>query len=516
MFNSSPFTIFAFNSARSMKKHLKHPVFRIISRAAENRQTEAYVIGGFVRDIFLKRKSKDADILAIGSGIELARETARLAGLAKPRIFKNFGTAMLQIDHWEIEFVGARKESYRKDSRKPIVENGSLEDDQNRRDFTINAMALSLNEKSYGTLLDPFNGLQDLEDKLIRTPLEPILTFSDDPLRMMRAIRFATQLHFSIYSETFEAIRKNASRIEIVSKERILDELNNIILSDKPSTGFKLLHESGLLKIIFPEFEALRGAEHMDGKGHKDNFYHTLEVLDKLSENTENLWLRWAAILHDIAKPATKRFEPDTGWTFHSHEFVGAKMVPRIFRRMKLPVNEKMRFVQKLVQLHLRPIALTEENVSDSAIRRLLFEAGDDIDDLMLLCEADITSKNPRKVKRYLRNFRMVRRKLQEVEAKDRIRNWEPPISGDIIIKTFNIQPSREVGRIKTAIREAILDGLVEHDFKKAFHYMLKIGTGKGLEPVKKIEDFQEEMQHWYTSKDRKGKELPLDKGKKE
>ncbi|MDZ7741099.1 MAG: HD domain-containing protein [Bacteroidota bacterium] len=499
-----------------MKKHLKHPVFRIIAQAAENTQTEAYVIGGFVRDIFLERKSKDADIVAIGSGIELARETACLAKVSEPRVFKNFGTAMLQIDNWEIEFVGARKESYRKDSRKPIVENGSLEDDQNRRDFTINAMALSLNKENYGTLLDPFQGMQDLESRIIRTPLEPILTFSDDPLRMMRAIRFATQLHFKIHPETFEAIRKSADRIEIVSKERILDELNKIILSDKPSTGFKLLHESGLMKIIFPEFEALRGAESVDGKGHKDNFYHTLEVLDKLSDKTDNLWLRWAAILHDIAKPATKRFEPGTGWTFHSHEFVGAKMVPRIFRRMKLPVNEKMRFVQKLVQLHLRPIALTEENVSDSAIRRLLFEAGDDIDDLMMLCEADITSKNQHKVKRYLRNFRMVRRKLQEVEAKDRIRNWEPPISGDIIIKTFKIEPSREVGRIKTAIREAILDGVVEHDFKKAFLHMLEIGKENGLKTVKKLDDFQVEMQQWYSSKDLKDKEMPLGNRKKE
>lgn len=492
-----------------MKKHLQHPIFKIITQAAENLQVDAYVVGGFVRDIFLERISKDADIVTIGSGIELAKEAAKLAKISPPKVFKNFGTAMLQYKDWEIEFVGARKESYRKDSRKPIVENGSLEDDQNRRDFTINALAINLGTQHYGELLDPFNGLQDLHDSIIRTPRDPAITFSDDPLRMMRAIRFATQLDFSISAETFEGIRKSADRISIISKERIMDEMNKIILSNKPSKGFILLHQSGLMKLIFPEFEALRGTEYVDGKGHKDNFYHTLEVLDKLSQKTDNLWLRWAAILHDIAKPATKRYEPETGWTFHSHEFVGAKMVPRIFRRFKLPVNEKMKFVQKLVQLHLRPIALTEENVTDSAIRRLLFEAGDDIDDLMMLCEADITSKNPRKVKRYLRNFKMVRRKLQEVEEKDRIRNWEPPISGDIIIKTFDIKPGPKVGEIKTAIREAILDGEVEHDFKKAFRFMLKIGKDKGLDAQLDLHDFNDQMLHWYKKKDQQQTELP-------
>jgi poly(A) polymerase len=482
-----------------VKKHLKHPVFSIISEAAQALNIDAYVIGGFVRDLFLDRESKDIDVVAIGSGIELAIKTAKIAKVSKPNVFKNFGTAMLRYNDLEIEFVGARKESYRRDSRKPIVEDGTLSDDQNRRDFTINALAICLNKDRLGLLLDPFDGVMDMEKKIIRTPLDPLITFSDDPLRMMRAIRFAAQLNFKIWPETFEAIRANAQRIEIVSMERIIDELNKIILSKKPSIGFKLLHDTGLLQVIFLEMEALTGAEYVDGKGHKDNFYHTLEVLDKLSLNTDDLWLRWAAVLHDIAKPVTKRFEPELGWTFHSHEFIGAKMAARIFRKFKLPLNEKMRFVQKLVRLHLRPIALTEENVTDSAIRRLLFEAGDEIEDLMLLCEADITSKKPQKVKRFLRNFAMVRRKLKEVEEKDKVRNWEPPISGDIIMQAFGMKPCREVGIIKTAIREAILDGELGNSFDEAFAFMLARGGLKGLTAVKTIADFQEEKNLWLN-----------------
>lgn len=494
-----------------MKKHLTHPIFSIISEAAEELELKAYVIGGFVRDIFLNRKSKDADIVVIGSGIELARHTAKLAGTQSPKVFKNFGTAMLRYKNWEIEFVGARKESYSRDSRKPFVEDGTLEDDQNRRDFTINALALSLNRSDFGELLDPFNGLEDMKNRIIRTPLEPKKTFSDDPLRMMRAIRFASQLQFEIHKETFKGIKVEAGRIRIVSAERINEELNKIVLSEKPSIGFKLLFDSGLLKITFPELQALQGAETMEGKGHKDNFYHTLEVLDKLANKTDDLWLRWAALLHDIAKPATKRFDPETGWTFHSHEFVGAKMVPRIFKRMKLPMNEKMRYVQKLVQLHLRPIALTEENVTDSAIRRLLFEAGDDIDDLMKLCEADITSKNPRKVQRYLRNFKMVRRKLQEVEEEDSIRNWQPPITGDIIIKTFDIEPGKVIGTIKDAIKEAILDGQVKNDFDAAYEFMIEKGRELGLQPVKQRSDFEMEKLEWQRQREKQ--QLPKGNG---
>ncbi len=436
----------------------------------------------------MKRPSHDIDIVVVGSGIDLARIVAeRIGKNTRVSIFRNFGTAMLKYrgkDKWILEFVGARKESYRKDSRKPVVEDGTLEDDQNRRDFTINAMAISLNENDFGEFIDPFNGVHDIKNKIIRTPLDPDQTYSDDPLRMMRAVRFANQLKFVIEEKSFEAIKENAHRIKIVSKERISDELEKIILTDKPSVGLKLLDKTGLLKIIFPEFVELKGAEYIEGKGHKDNFYHTLQVLDSVCLKSDNLWLRWAAILHDIAKPVTKKYDAANGWTFHSHEFIGARMVPRIFKRMRLPLNEHMKYVQKLVLLHLRPIVLVQEEVTDSAIRRLLFDAGDDIDDLMVLCEADITSKNPEKVKRYLKNLKLVREKLVEVEESDRIRNWQPPISGELIMKTFDIKPGKEVGIIKNAIREAILEGEVQNNFEEAFRYMLREGEKLGLRAI--------------------------------
>ena len=467
-----------------MKKHLQHPVFKKLSELADTTGTEIYVIGGYVRDIFLNRPSKDIDIVVIGNGIKFAEAAGKLLE-TKVSVFKNFGTAMLRYGDLEIEFVGARKESYRLESRKPIVENGTLEDDQKRRDFSINAMALGLNTSNFGILLDPFDGVKDLGNKMIRTPLDPVETFSDDPLRMMRAIRFATQLDFTISENAVEAIKKNSERIKIVSAERITDELNRIILAKKPSIGFIYLFDTGLLKHIFPQMADLHGVEFIAGKGHKDNFYHTLQVLDNLAENTEDLWLRWAAILHDIAKPATKRFEPGHGWTFHGHEDRGARMVPKIFAQLKLPLNEKMKLVQKLVQLHLRPIVLAQDVVTDSAVRRLLFEAGEEIDSLMLLCNADVTTKNEYKIKKYRSNFDLVKQKLKDVEQSDQLRNWQPPVSGEDIMQAFNISAGRDVGIIKTQIREAILEGEIKNSKEEAYEYMLEKGKAMGLIPVK-------------------------------
>lgn len=470
----------------TFKKYLKNQVFKIISGVAEETGTRAFVIGGFVRDLILKRDNKqDIDIVVLGSGIEFANHVAsKLEGDVPVKFFRNFGTAMFNYQGYQVEFVGARKESYRLDSRKPIVEDGTLEDDQNRRDFTINAMAIELTPAHYGSLIDPFNGIGDLKRQVIRTPLDPDVTFSDDPLRMMRAIRFAAQLGFSIDPVCHEAISRNAHRISIVSMERVSDELNLIIESPVPSAGFRLLDNTGLLQLIFPEFCELKGTETIEGKGHKDNFAHTLAVLDNIAMVSDNLWLRWAALLHDIAKPATRKFVPDTGWTFHTHEFRGAKMVPGIFRKLKLPLNEKMKYVQKLVQLHLRPIVLAEDVVTDSAVRRLLFEAGDDIDDLMTLCNADITSKNPQKVKRYITNFTLVRQKLKDIEEKDRLRNWQPPISGEIIMAAFRIPPSKQVGIIKDAITEAILEGIIPNEYEAAYRFMIAEGEKLGLKKI--------------------------------
>ncbi len=465
-----------------MEEYLQHDIFKIISEIADEQAKPCYVIGGYVRDIFLKRPSKDIDIVTLGSGIELAEAISnKLGKKAYLSVFKNFGTAQVKFKDLEIEFVGARRESYQRDSRKPIVEDGTLEDDQNRRDFTINAMAICLNKAEFGKLVDPFDGLTDLKNFVLRTPLNPDITFSDDPLRMMRGIRFSAQLGFFLETNTFDAIIRNKQRIDIISKERIADELNKIMLSRKPSVGFILLEKTGLLELIFPEVLALKGAETKDGIGHKDNFYHTLAVLDNLCQHTDNLWLRWSALLHDIGKPRTKRFDSRLGWTFHNHNFVGEKMIPEIFKKMKLPTNEKMKYVQKMVSLHMRPIVLSDEEVTDSAIRRLLFDAGDDIEDLMQLCEADITSKNPDKVKRFISNFKLVRQKLKEIEEKDKVRNFQPPVSGREIMETFNLPACETVGNIKAAIKDAILDGIIPNEYEAARAYMHQIRMDFGV-----------------------------------
>ena len=468
-----------------LKERFSQKIFKQIGEIADELGMECYVVGGYVRDIFLERPSKDIDVVVVGSGIAIAEALGKRLGKgAHVSVFKNFGTAQLKYRGTEVEFVGARKESYTHDSRKPIVENGTLEDDQNRRDFTINALAVCLNNARYGQLVDPFDGMADMRERIIRTPLDPDITFSDDPLRMMRCIRFATQLNFYIDDETFDSLSRNVERIGIISKERIADELNKIILSPTPSKGFVELDRSGLLPLIFPELSALQGVETKNGRAHKDNFYHTLEVLDNISQQTDNLWLRWAALLHDIAKPATKRWEPKVGWTFHNHNFVGERMIPNIFRTMKLPMNEKMKYVQKMVSLHMRPIVIADEEVTDSAVRRLLFEASDDIDDLMLLCEADITSKNMERKQRFLNNFQLVRQKLKDLEERDRIRNFQPPISGEEIMETFGLAPCQQVGAIKSAIKDAILDGIIPNEYEPARAYMLEKAAKMGLKPI--------------------------------
>lgn len=468
-----------------LKKHFGDKIFKQISETADKLGLECYVVGGYVRDIFLNRPSKDIDVVVVGSGIKMAETLGKHLGRgAKVSVFKNFGTAQVKYHDTEVEFVGARKESYSHDSRKPVVEDGTLEDDQNRRDFTINALAVCLNSARFGELIDPFGGVDDLKEKVIRTPLDPDITFSDDPLRMMRCIRFATQLNFFIEDETFAAISRNKERINIISRERIADELNKILLSPRPSIGFVLLDQCGLLELIFPEFAAMQGVETKNGHAHKDNFYHTLEVVDNISAKTDNLWLRWAALLHDIGKPSTKRWEPRIGWTFHNHNFIGERMIPNIFRKMKLPMNEKMKYVQKLVGLHMRPIVLAEDIVTDSAVRRLLFDAGDDIDDLMMLCEADITSKNQARKQKFLDNFRLVRQKLKDLEEKDRIRNFQPPVSGEEIMEVFGLQPCREIGTLKTSIKDAILDGVIPNEYEAAYNFMMEKAAKMGLKPA--------------------------------
>ncbi|MCX4277551.1 MULTISPECIES: HD domain-containing protein [Muribaculum] len=461
------------------------PLFHSVGSIADSMNRQCYVVGGYVRDLFLCRHSKDIDFVTVGSGIEVAETVARHLGRgARCNVFKNFGTAQVKFRDTELEFVGARRESYSHDSRKPVVEDGTLDDDLSRRDFTINAMAMSVNRDNFGELIDPYDGVGDLDRQLIRTPLDPDITFSDDPLRMMRAIRFATQLGFTIYDETFEAISRNASRIKIISHERIADELMKIMSSPVPSIGWTLLMNCGLLSYILPELEAMKGVETVNGRGHKDNFYHTLTVLDNVARKSDNVWLRWGALLHDIAKPVTKRWDGKTGWTFHNHNFIGAKMVPRIFRNLRLPLNEKMKYVQKLVELHMRPIALVEDEVTDSAVRRLLFDAGDDIDELMTLCEADITSKNQVKVRQFLDNFALVRRKMVELEEKDRIRNFQPPVSGEEIMEIYGLSPSREVGQIKESIKNAILDGVIPNERDAALEYMHQVAAKMNLHPL--------------------------------
>lgn len=477
----------------NLENKLVHPIFKIINQSSNSKGIKAFVIGGWVRDLILNRESKDIDIVCLGSGIELSKDVAsRIGKGAKVSVFKNFGTSMLNYYdngiNWQIEFVGARKESYNRNSRKPIVEDGSLEDDQNRRDFTINALAISLNDEDYGELIDPFNGVEDMRNMIIQTPLDPDITFSDDPLRMFRAIRFACQLNFTILNDTFDAIQRNAERIDILSMERIIDEINKMVLSPRASMGFKLMDRTGLLKLILPELVALKGVEQVGERAHKDNFKHTLEVLDNISPHTDNLYLRWAALLHDIAKPLTKRYDPKVGFTFHGHEVKGSRMIKHIFRRLKLPLNENMKYVEKLVELHLRPIILAEDIVTDSAVRRLLFDAGDDIEDLITLCIADITSKNFHKVQKFKKNFEIVKQKLIEIEEKDKVRNFQPPVSGEDIMKAFGIEPCREIGEIKTIIKDSILDGHIPNQRKEALELMYSEGKKRGLKISENIE----------------------------